>query len=107
LGCADTVSVELQIQIIFTGEALDFKCRDAYYTVMNSDTSAISKRIAQWAAAAPLLQEVRDADIRAADTARSLRNLAGTILETAAKMPIRTSSGLVDQQRFFRKIQAA
>jgi hypothetical protein len=85
---------------------LDFKCRHAYYGGVNPDTSAISKRIAQWAVAAPLLQEVRDADIRAADTARSLRNLAGTILGTAAKMPVRTYSGLVDQQRLFSKIRA-
>jgi hypothetical protein len=74
---------------------------------MNSDAAAISNRIAQWAAAAPLLQEVRDADIRGADTARSLRNLAGTILRTASRMPVRTSSGLVDQQRVFRKIRSA
>lgn len=74
---------------------------------MNSEASAINNRIAQWAAAAPILQEVRDADIRSADTARSLRNLAGTILQTAAKMPVRSSSGLVEQQRVFLKIRSA
>lgn len=74
---------------------------------MKPEQSAISNRIAQWAAAAPLLQEVRDADIRQADTARSLANLAGTILRTAARMPVRTSSGLVDQQRIFLKIRSA
>ena len=74
---------------------------------MSSDIYAIRNRIAQWAVAAPLLQEVRDEDIRGADTARSLRNLAGTILVTAAKMPVRTTSGLVDQQRVFRKIRSA
>jgi len=74
---------------------------------VQQDASAISKRIAQWAAAAPLLQEVRDADIRQADTARSLMNLAGTILRTTAKMPVRTTSGLVEQQRIFLKIRSA
>jgi hypothetical protein len=85
---------------------LDFNCRHAYNNRVNSDTSAISKRIAQWAAAAPVLQEVRDADIRSADTAHSLRNLAGTILQTAARMPVRSSSGLVEQQRVFLKIRS-
>ena len=74
---------------------------------MNSEASAINNRIAQWAAAAPILQEVRDADNRSANTARSLRKLAGTILQTAAKMPVRSSSGLVEQQRVFLKIRSA
>ena len=42
---------------------------------MTPDSTAIGTRIAQWAAAAPVLQEVRDRDIREADTAHSLRNL--------------------------------
>jgi hypothetical protein len=73
---------------------------------MTPDSTAIGTRIAQWAAAAPVLQEVRDRDIREADTARSLRNLSGIILRTAAGMPERTTSGLVLQQRVFLKLLA-
>ena len=74
---------------------------------MTSDASAIATRIAQWAAASPCLQEVRDTDIRGADTARSLRHLTGTILLTASRLPVRSTSGLVDQQRIFLKIRSA
>lgn len=74
---------------------------------MPSDSAAIGNRIAQWAAAAPMLQEVRDRDIREADTARSLRNLAGIVLRTASEMPERTTSGLVIQQRVFHKLRSA
>ena len=74
---------------------------------MPSDSTAIGTRIAQWAAAAPMLQEVRDRDIREADTTRSLRNLAGIVLQTASTMPERTTSGLVNQQRIFLKLRSA
>ena len=74
---------------------------------MTSEASAIATRIAQWAAASPCLQEVRDADIRGADTARSLRHLTGTILLMASRLPVRSTSGLVAQQKVFRKIRAA
>lgn len=74
---------------------------------MPPDSTAIGTRIAQWAAASPVLQEVRDQDIRQADTARSLRNLAGIVLRTASEMPERTTSGLVAQQRVFLKLRSA
>ena len=74
---------------------------------MTLEASAIATRIAQWAAASPRLQEVRDTDIRGADTARALRHLTGTILLTASRLPVRSTSGLVDQQRIFLKIRSA
>lgn len=74
---------------------------------MPPDPTAIGTRIAQWTAAAPVLQEVRDRDIREADTSRSLRNLSGIVLRTASRLPERTTSGLVTQQRVFLKLRSA
>jgi hypothetical protein len=71
---------------------------------VESETSAIHLRLQQWAAAAPVLQEVRDADIRKANTRQALRLLTGSILQAAARLPMREGSGLVEQQRLFRKV---
>jgi hypothetical protein len=74
---------------------------------MESTASALKTRIAQWASAAPILQEVRDADIRSASTATALKNLQGAINRTVSTMPERKISGLVEQQRWFQKIRMA
>jgi hypothetical protein len=65
---------------------------------------AIRNRIAQWAAAAPVLQAVRDADIRGADTALALKFLTGSERMTS-HLPERKTSGLVEQQRYFLKLR--
>lgn len=74
---------------------------------MQPPASALKLRIAQWAAAAPVLQEVRDADTRSASTAIALKNLQGSIHQVAGTMPERGISGLVEQQRWFQKIRVA
>ena len=81
--------------------------RVGYLEAMESTASALKLRIAQWAAAEPILQGVRDADIRSANTAASLKNLQGTIVQAASTMPHRKISGLVEQQRWFQKIRVA
>jgi hypothetical protein len=74
---------------------------------MQPAASALKLRIAQWAAAAPVLQEVRDADTRSASTATALKNLQGSIHQVAGLIPERKISGLVEQQRWFQKIRLA
>lgn len=74
---------------------------------MQQTASALKLRIAQWAAAAPVLQQVRDADTRSASTATALKNLQGTIHQVTSAMPDRKISGLVEQQRWFQKIRAS
>jgi len=71
---------------------------------MQSPNEAIRNRIAQWAAAALVLQAVRDADIRSADTPRSLKFLTGSLAMTSS-LPERKTSGLVEQQRWFQKLR--
>lgn len=59
-----------------------------------------------WATAAPVLQQVRDADIRSANTAASMRVFAGSALWASSNRPAEAWSGLVEQQRWFAKAAA-
>jgi hypothetical protein len=60
-----------------------------------------------WARAAPELQKVRDADIRAADTAQSMRVFTGSATWAVANRPAEAGSGLIEQQRWFIKAFSA
>jgi hypothetical protein len=73
---------------------------------MNSqDADLIKARVRQWNAAMPVLQDVRDKDIQLADTARAMKCFSGAVLAALPKHPPQPWSGLVEQQRFFRKMQ--
>lgn len=74
---------------------------------MNSqDADLIKARVRQWNAAMPVLQDVRDKDIQLADTARAMKCFSGAVLAALPKHPPQPWSGLVEQQRFFRKMQS-
>lgn len=60
-----------------------------------------------WAAAAPVLQQVRDADIRAADTTSMIECTAGLFRDAAKNFPPKPTSGLIEQQRWFMKLRHA
>ena len=66
----------------------------------------IKVRVNQWDAVAPMLQSIRDESIKAADTHQSLKNFSGMVLAALPSHPPRTWSGLVDQQRWFRRISS-
>ena len=73
---------------------------------MNSqDADLIKARVRQWNAAMPVLQDVRDKDIQLADTERALKCFSGAVLAALPKHPPQPWSGLVEQQRFFRKLR--
>ena len=57
----------------------------------------------RWKRAAPLLEEQRERDIRAADTIDSVSILAGMMEMANRDMPPRETSGLVEQQRRFMR----
>jgi hypothetical protein len=61
---------------------------------------------ARWERAAPLLQQVRDADIRAADTAQAMKIFSGSATWAVTHRPASTTSGLVEHQRWFMKLRA-
>jgi hypothetical protein len=72
----------------------------------NGNKDLIKSRIQQWKKAAPVLQEVRDNDIRLADTARALKLFSGAVLAALPTNPPVPWSGLVEQQQNFRKLRA-
>lgn len=60
-----------------------------------------------WAEAAPELQKVRDADIRAADTADMIECTAALFIDAVKNFPPKPTSGLIEQQRWFLKLRHA
>lgn len=69
------------------------------------EKEALRAHVARWERAAPLLQQVRDADIRAADTV-SMIACSNLLFRDAVKnSPPRMDSGLVEQQRWFKKLR--
>ena len=73
-----------------------------------SDTEQARLRIyaEQWRRAAPLLERQREEDVRKSDTISAFAFFAGMPLRNLAHFPPEPTSGLVEQQRWFRKIQA-
>jgi hypothetical protein len=67
----------------------------------------VRERVRQWAEAAAVMQEVRDEDIRNADTARAMRCFGGSVEALLPSHPPEPWSGLVTQQRWFAKLRKA
>ena len=65
----------------------------------------LSARLRQWAQAGMVMERVRAEDIRGADTAQALRNFTGAVLAEVRRRPERTTSGLVEQQRWFSRLR--
>ena len=63
----------------------------------------IRERIAQWKRAAPVMERVRREDIRRTDTKQAMAWFAGAAEEMARRRPPKPTSGLIEQQRVFRR----
>ena len=73
---------------------------------MNQNVNELIKaRVLQWNAAASVMDRVRDNDIRHADTARAMKFFTGAVLAALPTHPPLMWSGLVEQQRCFRKLR--
>jgi len=72
----------------------------------DQDKDLIKSRVLQWTEAESVLQEVRDNEIRLADTARAMKIFSGAVLAALPNHPPRPWSGLVEQQKFFLKMRA-
>ena len=66
--------------------------------------AGIQRSVEAWKRAAPVLESVRRADIRAAKTISSIAAFRGTALAKAKTHPPALTSGLVEQQRWFRRL---
>lgn len=86
--------------------ALDKRTCGVDYFLMNASAAdPIRERVRQWAEAATIMQEVRDEDIRSADTARAMRCFRGAVEALVHTHPPEPWSGLVTQQRWFAKLR--
>jgi hypothetical protein len=72
----------------------------------DQDKDLIKSRVLQWTEAESVLQEVRDNEIRLADTARAMKIFSGAVLAALPNHPPQPWSGLVEQQKFFLKMRA-
>jgi len=73
---------------------------------MNQNANELIKaRVRQWNKAAAVLQDVRNHDIQHADTARAMHCFTGAVLAALPKHPPLPWSGLVEQQKIFRKVR--
>ena len=69
-------------------------------------SETLAEYVERWKSAAPLLQEIRDADIRGADTAEAMRMFSGSATWAVLHRPVAAESGLVAQQFWFQKLRA-
>lgn len=73
---------------------------------MTKDEREQTKRwVRTWAEAGPELQKVRDADIRAANTADMIECSAALFRDAVRNFPPKPTSGLMEQQRLFLKLR--
>ena len=63
--------------------------------------------MAQWKAAAPLLEKIREEDIRACDTQTSILVLDDAFESAMRDYQSKPTSGLVEMQRYFLKAMRA
>jgi hypothetical protein len=70
----------------------------------SSQRANIQRSVDAWRRAAPVLESVRRADIRSADTVSSIAAFRGAALVKAKTHPPAATSGLVEQQRWFRRL---
>ncbi|MEO8636448.1 MAG: hypothetical protein ABI587_14330 [Gemmatimonadales bacterium] len=69
-----------------------------------SEARLIRESVAAWGRAGPELERIRRAELRQIDTVRTIQALSGLVLVTLQERGERTSSGLVEQQMWFRRI---
>ena len=71
---------------------------------MSQEIEEVRKRVAAWNRAAPILEKVRQEDIRQTSTSEAIE--AFSQISNALKPDTeRLDTGLIEQQRWFRKIR--
>lgn len=71
---------------------------------MTVEERALAQRwVDTWKRAGPVLEAVRADEIRSADTVASMEVLDGMFTHAVQTLPPRESSGLIEQQRIFRR----
>jgi len=68
--------------------------------------ASIRRSVEAWQRAAPVMESVRRENIRESDTVKSILAFRGLVLAKVKSHPPVPTSGLVEQQRLFRLVQA-
>lgn len=70
-----------------------------------AERQRIKERIAQWAAAAPVMQALRDEEVRRTNTGEAILQLNDAFASSLIHYPARETSGLVEQQAWFGRLR--
>jgi hypothetical protein len=72
----------------------------------SEDAYLLRRHVETWRRAGPLLEKQREADVKACggDAIEAFRFFAGLVLPAVKSSELRDDLGLVEQQRWFRKI---
>ena len=73
--------------------------------MVSKENEAIRQYVTRWQKASPFLQDIRDADTRAADTVAMIACCNLLFRNALTETPPTMSSGLVQQQHWFRKLR--
>ena len=67
-------------------------------------TDAMRQWVARWQKAGPALELIRLQELRHTDVGRSIEQLEDSFQSALINYPSRTLSGLVEQQRWFKRL---
>ena len=70
----------------------------------NSETDAMRQWVARWQKAGPELARVRLHELRHTDTAAAIGQLEDSFQAALLHYPARVTSGLTEQQRWFKRL---
>jgi hypothetical protein len=65
----------------------------------------IKEWVRRWQLAGPVLEGISDEELRAVETIRAIQAFEGLVFAALREQPARAESGLVEQQRLFRKVR--
>ncbi len=74
--------------------------------VKADEKALVQKWIETWKQTAPELEELRREEIRTADTRKAIESLDGAFKSAVRHLPPLPDSGLIEQQRLFRRIKS-
>lgn len=69
-----------------------------------NDREHIERWVATWRAAGPALADQKRAELEQVTTPRALAVLASAFAHALRRAPLSDTSGLVEQQRYFKKL---
>ena len=70
-----------------------------------SETDAMRQWVARWQKAGPRLARIRLLELRHTDVSVGIEQLEDSFQSALSHYPLRVSSGLIEQQRWFKRLR--